>query len=1040
MSHLRSSLVLLVIFLFVNNNFSNGAILCANLKSVSAGETHTLALSDDNSLWVCGSDEGDGIEYGYLLGLGNDVTSSYSLKQVHGEDDFGYLNNIVSYDAGWLHSLAADSNTLWSWGYDDLGQLGNGPGYQDWEFPQKVHGVNDIGYLSDTNHIVYVSAGRSGKHSLAVDSNGYVFAWGNNDSGQCGDGVSGGQRNYPVCVLDDNALTTNVYLGDIAHIIKVDAGINHSIALDSNGGHVWHWGTGSALHNAYPQQVKASSAFGGQPLSNIVGISSCGHSVAVDTNGNVWEWTSGTKSNNAYMVPHGDMDTNSNFLENIAEVSASFGRSMARTNDGHVLIWDVNQNEHPVYVPDGEMNTPSGLLEGIISISEGYYDFKVAVSADGRGWGWGVNNYGELGVGDFNNRTEPAEMNCAEVSDSNGIIYVDKDATEGLNDGNSWDNAYQDFNDALNEAEICVPRLGSCEIWVAAGTYKPSYEGTNYSQATFKIPPGNIAIMGHFGGIGTYEASPNERDFNNPEFETIFDGNVGPTGQKASYVVTCDDIGVGLLLDGFTITHAGQRGLYINYHSDPSIKRCKFNGNSSYGIYAYDYSNPDITDSNFFENGTAGIYSYNSSWPYVKNCVFDGNNHNSYGLQSTYSEMIVEDCIIKRYASYGINSSYSPHLEITGCKIEDNTGSGIYCSDSYLEATGCIIKNNGKDGIRVVNASSLTITNNLISQNRDNGIYIEHCGYIFIKNNWIYLNGDGSPDSGLYLKDSISAPFVHNNTIVENAPFGIYIDQGRDPCLVNDIIWQNSTNIYSERGNENIIASYCCIEGGFQWGTEIIDSDPCFVKSDVNNFHLKPISDCKNAGDPNADYTGEMDIDGEPRVADGRAEIGGDEVYWPKADYDVNEIVNFVDFAFLAGSWEDINAPDISLDNDNDVDIDDLAIFCDDWLWIAPWSDLYAAYYGDSEDMGMYMMFGGPAGLSGMVPTISESPVLTEEMTYESAEDEQMIEDYELTISPEQMEELITWTENLWQSDPNIQAMIPYDDLQCFIDKLKEQL
>jgi len=201
-----------------------------------------------------------------------------------------------------------------------------------------------------------------------------------------------------------------------------------------------------------------------------------------------------------------------------------------------------------------------------------------------------------------------------------------------------------------------------------------------------------------------------------------------------------------------------------------------------------------------------------------------------------------------------------------------------------------------------------------------------------------------------------------------------------------------------------------------------------------------PASDCKNAGDPCADYEGEKDIDGEPRVADGRAEIGGDEVYWPKADYDVNEIVNFVDFAFLAGLWEDINALDISLDDDNDVDIDDLAIFCDDWLWIAPWSDLYASYFEESEDMGMYMMFGYSADLSGIVPAMSESPVSAEEMTVEGTSDEQPIEEYELTVSREQMEELITWTEQLWQSDPNIQALIPYDDFQRFLDKLKEQL
>ena len=168
-------------------------------------------------------------------------------------------------------------------------------------------------------------------------------------------------------------------------------------------------------------------------------------------------------------------------------------------------------------------------------------------------------------------------------------------------------------------------------------------DGTNrkiITAATFRIPPGNIAIRGHFGGKGVYETSPNQRNFNNDVNETIFDGRVGPSGQKAYYVVTCDNIGNGLILDGFTFTGAGIAGLYIINYSDPSIIKCKFNGNSQYGIYAYDFSYPDVTDSNFLENGYVGIYSDTSAWPYVKNCVFDGNNHNGYGLQGSSSDML----------------------------------------------------------------------------------------------------------------------------------------------------------------------------------------------------------------------------------------------------------------------------------------------------------------------------------------------------------------------------------------------------------------
>ena len=139
--------------------------------------------------------------------------------------------------------------------------------------------------------------------------------------------------------------------------------------------------------------------------------------------------------------------------------------------------------------------------------------------------------------------------------------------------------------------------------------------------------------------------------------------------------------------------------MLIDNYSDPSIIRCKFNGNGYYGIYANNYSYPDVTDCNFLENGTAGIYSNHSSWPYIKNSVFDGNNHNSYGLYGAYSDMLVEDCVIKRHTSNGMYFANSPHLVVTGCKIENNQ-KGVNCSSCReVEIMNCTMQNNTNDGI-----------------------------------------------------------------------------------------------------------------------------------------------------------------------------------------------------------------------------------------------------------------------------------------------------------------------------------------------------
>ncbi|MGB7581236.1 MAG: hypothetical protein WBL85_02145, partial [Sedimentisphaerales bacterium] len=120
------------------------------------------------------------------------------------------------------------------------------------------------------------------------------------------------------------------------------------------------------------------------------------------------------------------------------------------------------------------------------------------------------------------------------------------------------------------------------------------------------------------------------------------------------------------------------------------------------------------------------------------------------------------------------------------------------------------------------------------------------------------------------------------------------------------------------------------------------NGDPCFVNADANDFHLRPASLCIDAGDPCFMDFNDTDIDGECRVMFGksaiRVDIGADELDWPKADFDRNKIVNFVDYAIWAPAWKTTD-PNKSLDLDNDVDMDDLAQFCDDWLWQAPWQE-----------------------------------------------------------------------------------------------------
>ena len=264
----------------------NNTILAQNtylrIDKVSGGELHTLVLMKNGTLWACGDNR--------LLqsGIGTTIDETWILLQVlDGEmdTDSGFLENIVAMDGGWKHSLALEPNgVVWAWGTDSEGQLGNGAGIEHSAAPKRVH-KGEMETTSDfLEGIVSISAGRTGRHSLAADTEGRVWAWGDNNTCQCGDSEKLDDFHEPILVTMES------------NIIAVEAGVGHSLALEPNGV-VWAWGA-----NGYGQlgqgdtvgpkstPVRVKGPGGKGFLTNKVAISACNHCLALDPNGHVWAW------------------------------------------------------------------------------------------------------------------------------------------------------------------------------------------------------------------------------------------------------------------------------------------------------------------------------------------------------------------------------------------------------------------------------------------------------------------------------------------------------------------------------------------------------------------------------------------------------------------------------------------------------------------------------------------------------------------------------------------------------------------------------
>jgi alpha-tubulin suppressor-like RCC1 family protein len=147
----------------------------SGVKALTAGSSHSLALKDDGTVWAWGDNRASqGTRIGGQLG-DDEITSSNTPLQV--SDLPGGIEAIAT---GAEHGLALkDDGTVWAWGYNFFGQLGNGTTTDSSSKPVQV---------SELDGIEVIAAG--GSFSLALKDDGTVWAWGNNWFGQLGDGTS----------------------------------------------------------------------------------------------------------------------------------------------------------------------------------------------------------------------------------------------------------------------------------------------------------------------------------------------------------------------------------------------------------------------------------------------------------------------------------------------------------------------------------------------------------------------------------------------------------------------------------------------------------------------------------------------------------------------------------------------------------------------------------------------------------------------------------------------------------------------------------
>jgi alpha-tubulin suppressor-like RCC1 family protein len=281
------------------------------------------------------------------------------------------------------HSLLVEADgTVWAWGLNDSGQLGIGS-LEPQSRPVPVKGLTGI-----------VRAAASASHNIALGSDGTLWAWGSNGYGQIGDGTTE-PRLVPV------------HLAGLAGATAVAAGSDHSLALRTDGT-VWTWGQnwyGQLGNGSYDRALVPTQVPG---VIGATAVAAGGyHSLAVTGGGTVFAWG----RNSAGQLGNGrttssPIPVSVTGLTGVTAVAASWTHSLALKSDGTVWAWGANESGQlgdETTDPRTEPVQVHGLSEvRVIAIAAGD-DFSLALDDDGGVWAWGTNGWGQLGIGTTSN-------------------------------------------------------------------------------------------------------------------------------------------------------------------------------------------------------------------------------------------------------------------------------------------------------------------------------------------------------------------------------------------------------------------------------------------------------------------------------------------------------------------------------------------------------------------------------------------------------------------------------------------------------------
>lgn len=285
----------------------------------------------------------------------------------------GYAQTL---SGGAAESFLIDAGgSLWAWGANECGQLGDGTTQDRAEPVRVMEGVRSV------------SAGES--HVYAVLEDNTLWAWGRN--------VSNAFPNEPDTM--DGSLTPVKLMDDVA---SASTGVCTHLAVKTDGS-LWTWGryVGDRTNRQRPSPVKIMDRV-------TAACTGFGHSLALKTDGSLWAWGQNTDGGVGDGTTR-ERPTPVKIMDGVVQMTAGYGFSAAVKADGSLWTWGRNwQGE----LGDGttvSRSTPKKVMDRVVSVHASNNN-TYALREDGSLWAWGNNNSGDVGDGTAEDRLSPVRV------------------------------------------------------------------------------------------------------------------------------------------------------------------------------------------------------------------------------------------------------------------------------------------------------------------------------------------------------------------------------------------------------------------------------------------------------------------------------------------------------------------------------------------------------------------------------------------------------------------------------------------------------